>query len=46
MNYEILFSPKSRKQIRALKDKKLKERIKKCDNRDRKRSLAQRDNKS
>ncbi len=27
MSYQILFSPKSRKQIRALKDKKLKERI-------------------
>jgi len=27
MSYQILFSPKSRKQIKALKDKKLKDRI-------------------
>ncbi len=28
MSYEAVFSPKSRRQIKALKDKKLKERLK------------------
>ena len=28
MSYEVIFSPKSRRQIKALKDEKLKERLK------------------
>ena len=30
MSYDVIFSPKSRKQIKALKDNKLKERLKKA----------------